>query len=128
MTDLYLTSFTLQRVALNPKDANDAKKVVWHHLEASDRGNISTLKTTLLRANHDLTKTYPDLKGRIEVEEIVRTEGLLFWKLQFGSELNQKLSRDVGNLQAGVLFNKISEIMLRVTTKGVAQHDWKINL
>ena len=79
-------------------------------------------------ANHDLSKTYPDLKGRIEVEEIVRTEGLRFWKLQFGSELNQKLSRDVGNLREGVLFNKISEIMLRVTTKGVAQHDWKINL
>ena len=49
MTDRDLSGFTFQHVALNPKNANDAKKVVWHLLEASGRGNISTRKTTLLR-------------------------------------------------------------------------------
>ena len=49
MTDLHLTSFTFQHVALNSKNANDAKKVAWHHLQASSRGNISTRDATMLR-------------------------------------------------------------------------------
>ena len=78
-------------------------------------------------ANHDLSKTYPDLKGRIEVEEIVRTEGLLFWKLQFGSELNQKLSRDVGNLRTEVLLGRIRKSKLGKTAKAAEQYEWNIN-
>ena len=79
-------------------------------------------------ANHDLSKTDPELKGCIYVEEIVCTEGLLLWELQFGSQLNKKLTSNVGISRAGVLFDRISKILLRMTTKDVAQHEWKINL
>ena len=48
MADLHPSGFTFQRVALNPKNANDEKKVLWHGFKASGRGNIWTRKTTLL--------------------------------------------------------------------------------
>ena len=70
---------------------------------------VTQLCCEFKRWNHDFSAAHPDLKGRILVEEIVCTVVLRLRELQFGSELNQKLSRDVGNLREGEYCNDMPE-------------------